>query len=233
MFIQSRGETGLETLIDSGQLPETPHFPVCETWEELTGCIETLRSDDHDFRTVVIDTVNGGERLCHEHVCRRDFEGDWGDKGFASYGKGPDVALADWRTLLSGLDALRAERKMTVVLLCHTRITKFQNPEGADYDRYQADMDRRTWSLTSKWADAVLFGNFSTSVSGVKENKRTGERRGKGEGGQQRVMFCERHAAYDAKNRMGLPTEIDMGSSPAEGWANFIAAIKSARKEQQ
>lgn len=232
VFIQSKGETGLETLIDARQLPATPHFDESHDWETIMGILDALTVDAHDYKTLVIDTLNGLERLCHEYVCNRDFGNEWGDKGFASYQKGPEVSLGEWRLLLSNLDRLRIERKMTIVSLCHTKVQKFNNPEGADYDRYQPDVDKRTWSLTAKWADVVLFGNFESSVSAVKENKKTGEKKGKGEGGQQRILYTERHAAYDAKNRLGLPTEIEMGASADEAWANFSSAVKTARAKE-
>lgn len=231
IFIQSKGETGLQTLIDANQLPETPHFPECHTWDEMLGCVQALIDSEHDYKTLAIDTLNGGERLCHEHVCARDFGGDWGERGFTSYQKGPEVALADWRVLLSKLDELRIGKKMTIFALCHTKVTSFKNPLGADYDRFQPDVDKRTWSLSHKWSDVVLFGNFETAVSAVKENKKTGEQKGKGIGGKQRMLYTERDAAYDAKNRLGLAPEIEMGESPAQGWANFLAAIKAGREK--
>lgn len=226
VFIQTKGETGLETLIDAGLLPEVPHFPEVQEWTELLGAIETLTSDSHDFKTLVCDTSNGAERLCHEFVCQRDYGGEWGKQGFTSYQQGFEVSLSEWRKFLNALDALRVAKRMTVLLLCHTKVKPFKNPEGADYDRYQPDMHEKTWGLTHKWADAVLFGNFDVTVQTAK----TGEqKKGKASGGQQRVLYTERHAAYDAKHRLGLPPEIDMGASASEAWTNFINALKNGK----
>jgi hypothetical protein len=232
IFIQSRGETGLQTLIDANQLPATPHFPESHDWQNILGIVEALTNGDHDYKTLVIDTLNGVERLCHEYVCQRDFGGEWGDKGFASYQKGPEVSLSEWRLLLLALDKLREVKKMTIVCLFHTKVQKFSNPEGADFDRYQPDVDKRTWSFTGKWADVVLFGNFESAVTAVKENKKTGEQKGKGVGGQVRMIYTERHAAYDAKNRLGLPNEIPAGESSDETWANFKNAVMAARTKE-
>lgn len=230
IFIQTKGETGLDTLIDSGVIAETPHFPgACQTWDELRGCIETLLVDPHEFRTLVIDTVNGCERLCHEDVCRREFDGEWGDKGFGGYQRGAEVSLAPWLELLADLDKLRIVRKMTILGLAHTKVENFKNPEGPDFDRYQPDMNKKTWGLTHKWADVVLFGNFETTMTAVKTDKKTGASKGKGMGGQHRILYTERHAAYDAKNRLNLPPEIDMGENAAEAWTSFITAVKAGR----
>jgi hypothetical protein len=228
IFIQTGGETGLETLIDAGRLPEVPHFPAVQTWEELLGVIETLTVEDHPFRTAVIDTMNGGEALCHQFICTRDFGGQWGNTGFGSYSKGYEVALPEWTRLLNALDRLRIERKMTILLLTHTKVKSFKNPEGPDYDRYQPDVHEKTWGLSHKWADCVLFGNFEVTVAVDKAEAK----RGKGTGGKFRLMYTERSAAYDAKNRLGLLTEIEMGNSAPEAWTNFMAAIKAGREMQ-
>lgn len=231
IFIQSKGETGLETLIDANQLRETPHFPECKTWEETLGAIDYLATSDHEFKTLVIDTVNGAERLCHEHVCSRDFQNDWTDRGFLSYNKGFEVSLSDIRGFLSALDNVRAAKGMTVFLLCHTKVKNFKNPDGPDYDRYQPDMHEKTWGLVHKWADVVMFGAFSATVVGQRGKEETDvSKRGKGTGGQTRILYTSRRAAWDAKNRLGLPEEIDMGHSPAEAFASFKAEIKSAHE---
>ena len=231
IFIQSRGETGLETLIDAAQLPETPHFPECATWDELLGAVDYLTNAQHDFSTLVIDTVNGAERLCHEHVCARDFQNDWTDRGFLSYNKGYEVSLSDIRGFLASLDALRAAKRMTIFMLCHTKVKNFKNPDGPDYDRYQPDMHEKTWGLIHKWADVVLFGAFSATVVGQRGKEETDvSKRGKGTGGTSRILYTSRRAAWDAKNRIGLPEEIDMGSSPREAMLAFREEIKGARE---
>ena len=39
-FLMSRGETGLEALIDSGQVGEVPHLPQIESWTDFLAIIE-------------------------------------------------------------------------------------------------------------------------------------------------------------------------------------------------
>jgi AAA domain len=222
--LMTRGETGLLTLIDSGRIPPAPHFPESLTWSEMLDAIAVLTDQPHEYRTLVIDTINGAERLCHEHVCRRDYGGRWGRDGFTSFMQGYEVSLSDWQEFLSRLDRLRTTRRMGIIVLAHSRIATFKNPEGADYDRFVPDLHAKTWAATHKWADAVLFLNFETYV----DSDRT-ELRGKGKGGSRRKLYTQRTAAYDAKNRHGLPAEIDGGRSAAEAWLNLATAMKAAR----
>jgi len=223
LVIQTQGETGLETLIDSGRLPPTPHVE-CNTWHDLLTVIQQLHDEKHEYRTLVVDTLNGAERLCHEDVCRIEFKDDWGEKGFTSYQRGYEIALTPWRLFLESLDQLRLKRTMSIMLLCHTKIAPYANPEGPDYDRFTPDLHRKTWGLTHRWADAVLFLNFYTMT----EKEKTGKI--KGRGGQERIIYTTRHATYDAKNRHGLPEEISAGNSGKEAWDNLTAALKEARQ---
>jgi hypothetical protein len=227
IFLMTKGETGLLTLIDAGQLPDTPHFPELNTWDQLLGAVETLAKDPHEYRTLVLDTLNGAERLCFEHVCDRDFSGNWGRSGFAAYGAGHELAATEWRRLLDALDGLRTKRRMSILALAHTKIGTFRNPEGTDYDRYTVDLHGKTWGVTHKWADLVVFTNFVAHV-----DARSNDAKGKARGGSRRVLFTTHTAAHDAKNRHGLPDQIDGGSSASEAWANFTAALQASKKQQ-
>jgi len=222
--LMSSGETGLETLITAGQLEEVAHMPEIHQWLQLLSILDQLRDEDHDYRTVVLDTFNGFERLCFEHVCRTQYKGNFGKDGFFAYQEGPNASLTEWRRLLFKLDQLRERKKgMSVIVLCHSRVNKFSNPEGQDYHRYIPDMHEKVWGLSHKWADIVLFANYHQIV--VSESKKP-TATGKAKGGTQRVAYAERTAAFDAKNRHGLSPSFSLGSNHEEAWANFILEMK-------
>lgn len=219
IFLMSKRETGLETLINNNLVPQVAHFPEIEDWLSLLDAIAALTEEPHDYKTVVLDTINGFERMLHEHVCQRDFNNDWTDRGFTGYMRGYEVSQNDWRAMLNELDTLRRARNMIVILLAHTRIESFKNPEGTDYSRYEPDLHKKTWALTHGWAEIVLFGNYYTVVDKDRKAK----------GGVQRILYTQRTAAFDAKNRHGLPEEIDGGDNL---WASLISAMKTTKEEK-
>lgn len=228
IFVQTRGETGLETLIDAGQLPEVSHFPEIKTYHDLAGAIESLTTEEHKFKTLLIDTLNGAAQLCCNAVCDREFGGDWSERGFTGYMRGYEIAQTDWLLFLASLDRLRAERRMSILTLCHAKIKTFKNPTGPDYDKYQPDMHDKLWGNTHKWADAILFMNFDTKIREEKHGKTTVIK--------SRTLYTEQEAGHVAGNRLGLPETIDMGNSPAEAWANFktaLAAGKNGNTQQE
>jgi len=224
IYMMSKGETGLTTLIDNNLIPSIDHFPETMEWPDVTSQIEWLTVSDHGYKTLVIDTLNGLERLCHEYICARDYRGNWAKDGFTSFQGGYEASLPEWRLLLAALDRLRNEKNMSIIGLGHAKVKPFKNPEGPDYDRYVPEMHEKTWGLTHKWADFVAFINFETFTE--KDGSRV-----KGKGGQQRIMYTERHAAYDAKNRLGLPPEIVLADSAKESWNTLYNAMKEARNK--
>ena len=229
VFIMPKGETGLITLMNAGRLPQIPHFPETKTWLELRGQLEVLLREPHDYRTLVIDTVNATESLLHQFVCDTEFDADWSKSGFLSYNAGYEVALDPLRRdLLAPLDRLRHEKRMQIILLGHIRIKTFKNPEGADYDRYQPDIHEKTWALIDRWLDTVLFVNYETIVTHVTDSGK--QKKGKALGGSRRFAYTERTAAYDAKNRLGLPRQIDLGEEPSEAWGRLTVAVREARR---
>lgn len=218
-IVMVAGETGYTTLLGSGSVPAVPTATVA-TWPELLALIDTLIGADQGIGTLALDALGGVERLCHQHVCDRDFGGDWGERGFASYQKGYDLSVNEWLRLLASLDRLRAARGSTILLLSHCKVSTFKNPVGPDYDRWVSDVHAKTWAATAKWSDCVLFGNFYTVVEGGNTGGPTGKgaRKGKGVGGTERVIYTVRRDAWDAKNRYGMQEVIDMPNEPASVW---------------
>jgi len=223
LFGMPSEETGLQTLIDSGLIKETPFFPTWNTWEEVLDSVDYLTENDSPYKAFCIDTGNGIAGLCHDFISRRDYGGKFDKSGFLSYMQGYEASIPEWKILLAKLDKLREVKKIRPVILCHTKIEPFKNPAGADFDRYVPAMHRKMWEATHRWADVILFGKFETIT-----DKQDG--RAKGIGGQQRVICTVRHDAYDAGNRLGLTDEIDCGNSAPEAWANFVEACKAAKK---
>lgn len=210
-IIMARGETGYATLLNAGRVPSVL-ATTADSWDGLLSLLDQVAANPGDVGTLVLDALGGFERLCHEHVCDRDFGGVWGEKGFASFGKGADVSVTEWLGLLNRLDRIN-EKGVAIWLLSHVGVRSFKNPVGPDFDRYEAACHAKTWGVTHKWADAVLFANFRTIT-----NKEKGETRARGIGGTDRVVFTERRDAWDAKNRFGIPEELDIPADPAAAY---------------
>ena len=136
---------------------EVPHFPLLRSFGAVIEAIGALYQDEHDFQTAVIDSADWLEPLVWTETCTRHNEANiesWG------YARGYLHALDQWREILEGLNALRAERGMAIVFLAHTEIKRFDAPDSEPYDRYQIKLQTRAAALIEEWADAVLFAKI-------------------------------------------------------------------------
>jgi hypothetical protein len=194
---------------------DVPHFPEPSSWADVLGCVEALRTEPHDFKTAVFDTVDWIEPLLWKFICERDKQENIEAYG---YGKGYVAALDEWRLFLRRLEALRRERGLDIVLLAHSWVKQFKNPEGEDYDRYQMKLHDKSAGLLREWCDVVMFANYETATTTDKRTKRV---RGISTGA--RVMYTERSAAFDAKNRLNLPWQLPLD------WQSLEDAIAANR----
>lgn len=197
------GERGTDEL-------DVARFPTPETWQDVRDAIRTLTADAHEFETLVIDTLDWLEPLLWRFICQRDGKKDVEDYG---YGKGYVAALDEWRIFLAALERLRQAKRMHVVLLAHSWIKPFKNPEGDDFDRYEMKLHAKAAGLLKEWPKAVLFANYETIAAKDTKTKRV---RGVSTGA--RFVYTQRTAAYDAKNRYGLPESLPLS------WASFYEA---------
>lgn len=194
---------------------DVARFPEPLSWTEAFEALSELTEGEHSFQTLVIDTLDWLEPLCWQAVCERLRLRSIEDAG---YGRGYVAALEEWRTLLVRLDALRLKRGMHIVLLAHSAIRTFKNPEDADYDRYELKVHQKAAALLKEWSDAVLFARYETFTHADEKTKRT---RGVSTGA--RVLHTQHAAAWDAKNRFDLPPAL-----PLE-WQAFAEAVAAHR----
>lgn len=214
-LIMSSGETGYLTLVGVDLVPSIDCVES-ESWQETLDLVDQVAVND-DYETIVLDALGGFERQAHDMILKRDFSGN--TKKFNHYHKGQELAVNDWLKLLKRLE----QSNKTVVILSHSIIKTFSDPLGADFDRYRVDCHKYTWSVTHKWCDAVLFGVFRSIVDESASNKKG---KGKGIGGQDRVIYTEHHDAYDAKNRFSMPAEIELTDEPSEMFSAVWKHIK-------
>ena len=227
------GPEGVGKSTLAGRLPEpvfldteggTHHLDVVRldavtTWDELTAAIGQLAKVPHGFKTLVIDTADWLEKRLAEHLCRKSNKDSIEDFG---YGKGWVILAEEFARFLSSLDGLLA-RGMHVVFLAHATVRKFEAPDQAgSYDRFELKLSKSVAPLLKEWADVVLFANYVTKIA----EKDNGKMRGVG--GKERVLFATHTAAYDAKNRHGLPDKLPFTS---EALAPVFGDCGSTKRE--
>jgi hypothetical protein len=170
IFLPIKGEEGVDDL-------DVAKFPRAETFDDVLAAVRTLIKEDHEFKTFIIDSVSALEPVIWAKLCEEDNVDsiELYQKGF---GKGYTAAANKMRDLMEGLDRLRS-KGISVILIGHVKVKRFDDPLGASFDQYQFDLNERIQLALQRWADSILFANSETIVKtedvGFKKEKKTGK----------------------------------------------------------
>ena len=180
---------------------DVPSFPKCDSYDDVRSAMGVLINEAHEFKTVVLDSADVLEPMIWDQVCT---EGGKPSIGDFPYGRGYEMALEKWRDLLRGMDILR-DKGMTVIVLAHSQIVRFDSPDSDGYDRFTMRLHKKANATLHDWADAVLFATHETRVVTA-----SGGDRKRGVSTGKRVLHTVEQAAWLAKNRFGYEPTIDL-----------------------
>ena len=193
-------------------------YPTPASWNDIITDVEDCAAEA-PCRTLIIDTADWAEQFCAKAVCQKAGVGGIEDFG---YGKGYVYLAEEFNKLLVACDKC-IEAGINVVFTAHAFMRKFEQPdEMGSYDRWEMKLSKKCAPLLKEWADMVLFCNYKTTVI---TDKKTDSK--KATGGK-RVIYTTHHPCWDAKNRYGLPEQMDM---TFDGIAHLFTNTKPKAKE--
>lgn len=197
---------------------ECSAFPVATCLADVLQSLEELICGEHEFRTIVVDHLSGVEQLIWKAVC--DDTGKDNIEGIP-YGKGYALAVDKWMLVLATLDRC-VDAGLAVILIAHSSIERFNNPEGDAYDHYAPRLHKLASAKVVEWCSEVFFANYKvftkTETNGF--NRKTTKAIGDGE----RIMRTSARPYCVAKNRLpGMPEEIEFS------WDSFASHLVSIK----
>ena len=221
------GESGLV----GPQFADTPSFTPTSWAESLAFC-EELASNPSGYKTLVIDTLDWIEPMLYTHVVQAAKKNEIKHIEDFGYGKGYVIAQQEARKMLAVLDKVNAAG-LAVLILSHSQLKTVKNPEGDDYDHFESKVNTKVAGIFKEWCDAVLFARFEIYVR--KEGMKV-----KAQGGTERIVQTTHSAAWDAKNRYGLPEVMDLDMSEiytrivaGKSSGEMLEAIKTAAESME
>jgi len=215
IFIQL--EDGLDEIM-------APKFPKATSFDEVMNQLELLCTEAHDYKTVVIDTIDWLEPLVWAHTCAAHGVANI-EEVAKGYGKGYVFAMDYWLKLLKRLDYLRNDKGMAVILIGHSEIKRFDSPDVEPYDRYQVKLHKLASAKIIEWADAVLFVNYQIFIE--KTDIGFSKKVVRATGGQSRIMYTQERPAFRAKSRYDIPAELPFDKG--EAWGVLMQTIKASK----
>ena len=228
IFIQAENATSVfETMPEELQPAFFPQLPIAnakkniKTSDVLFEQLRELITAQHDFKTVVIDTVTALNALFEAEVVEFDDKGASNiGEAAGGYNKGYLVVAGMHAKLRSACEHLR-KRGISVVFLAHTGIVKMKNrPESGEYVAYSLDMHERSRAIYVSSSDIVAYLKARDFVIGGEENKKGQTTKfGRVTNTGERVLITSSDGTIgyiDAKNRYNLPDEIEVnkGENP-------------------
>lgn len=208
VFVQT--EEGLDAL-------DVVKFPMAESFAQVMDSLAALATEEHEFETVVLDSLDWTEPLIWAHVAKAHQVESVEDLG---YGKGYVEALSHWRELLDALDYLRNHRGMAVIVIAHDEVRKMQPPDGEPYDYAALKLHKRAAALVEEWADVIGYATLKQAVR--KDDLGFQKTHNRAVSLEKRILHVGQNPAYVSGNRYGLKSEIPLS------WDEFQTALTEA-----
>ena len=186
-------------------------------YADVEAAITELATEDHAFKTVVLDSVTRLEPMIWAEVCARN---NWKSIEEPGYGKGYTEADSLWSEFLSGLQWLRDNKNMAIIILGHESVQSFQDPTGDSYDRYTMRLHKRAEALVREQCDVMGFLNQITTID--REKKAFGKKDeyvAKAKGSGQRALNLSPRPAFMAKQRSGYNFPDKVLINAGQGYA--------------
>jgi hypothetical protein len=194
-------------------------FPTPKTLEEFGAYLDAVDKETHDFKTLVIDTVDALELLIFDAVIAEARKTDKRIKSIEEVGggwqKGYLRAREYWQRLLSRLTSL--SERMNVLLIAHSHLRTVNDPMiGTAYDVFEMKVQQKSAELIKQSVDLILFARLTTAVA--KDTPRA--RKGRGLVSGDREMYTQPTTGIEAKNRFNLESPMEFS------WASLQEGIE-------
>jgi hypothetical protein len=184
-----------------------------ETFGRFCTMIRTLSTEEHPYKTIVIDTADGLEALIWANVCE--------EKKVTSieelkWGEGYTAAKGKWRRLMNELVEL--SERFNILILAHGHVKTFNDPSLPDpIDVWRIKLHDKSAEVLKECVDNILFACYDVTV--VKENQK--DKKGRGIHSGERIIRTIEGSGFQAKNRFNLADPI-----PLE-WQAFEDGVKA------
>ena len=192
---------------------DTNSFPLAQSFDEIMEAIKLLYTTEHEYKTVVIDSVDAIEPMIWDAVCK-EHKAKSIEVVLGGYSKGYREALTHWKKFLDGLDALRNDVGMNVIMIAHSAIQHVTPPDTEGYDRRAPKLHKWAVALMEERVDIIGYASEKVLVS-----VQTGEfgkkhKRAKTTG--ERLLHVGKNPAYVSKTRYNTSPVLPLEWSELE-----------------
>lgn len=201
-----RAEDGLQAIPNETR-PDA--FPVLTCEADLWGQLTALIKEEHDYKTVIVDSVTALERLFIQSVIDGDVKNPKTiAQACGGYGAG-FLAVAGLHQRVRKACGLLNDKGMHVVFIAHADTELIELPDQDSYTRYNMRLNKRCVAPYVDDVDLVGFLKLQTFTTGDGERK-------KAISDGTRILVTYATASNVSKNRYGITSDIEVtnGQNP-------------------
>ena len=187
--------------LDAEQLKNTALFPPSKTQQQVLDCIIQLATEEHTFKTVLVDSITAFDKMVIKEVQKRNNTTNLAacDGGF---GGGYNAVEAAHQQLFDWCERLKNEKGMHVFFIGHTDTETVCPPDSEDYTRYTIQCTK-----TKSVDCAKVYTNNCDLVAFVKLKTFTLEKKARSTG--ERIITTYPTASHVSKNRFGITADLN------------------------
>jgi hypothetical protein len=199
-------------------------FPVIKSPDDLWEQLIALLQEQHDYQTVVIDSVSALETMFIKAVLDMDGRAKSLNQAMGGYGAGISAVAAMHARVRKAAGLLNERKNMAVIFISHADLETMRLPDSDDYQRYSLRLMSKSLPPYVDDVDLVGFVRLVAALRGDDGDRKKVISNG------DRELICHATAASVSKNRFGITEPISCvpGVNPLADILGF-AKTKAAK----
>ena len=201
LFAFEKGFSGMdgvygELITDKEGKPGT-----AECWTKFMQIVDALVREEHEFKTMVIDTIDVCYDSCVAYVC---YTNGWDHPTDAAYGKGW-TAVSDEFIKTIG----RLVNKFGVIFISHATEREFKDRFSGTYDKIVPTMTQQAKKYVSSVVDLICYNGYH---------------------GHKRLMTIRGSDSVESGNRLQNNFFVQGGKTKYEGLVKQLRELKDSNE---
>lgn len=202
-----------------------PRLPKVTSWNQLTDQLKALRDEKHDYKTLVLDTVDTLEQVAQKEILKDKNAGKTMATAMGGFGKAYEKQRDMFLDIRDNYIVPMRENGMAVIILAHSERCTIEDPmTNVAYTKWETAIHKKCKPVFEDWVSAILFATYEN----YKSERADGKEIAVGDG--ERIIYTEERPSHIAKNRYNLEYEFELKYS--EFSKQFKDFYKGAKKSE-
>jgi len=209
----------------SKQVEQPDVFPVASKPQQVWDQLMAILNDEHDYGTLVIDSVSQLEEMFIQEVLDKDGKGRAIQNCQGGYGAGFAAVAAQHSRVRKAAGLINERRQMAVVFVGHADLETMKLPDKDDFMRYSIRLGKKSLPHYIDESDMVALVRLSSALTGGDDERKKIISDGS------REIVCHATAASVTKNGYGItePLVFKEGENPL---AEFMGITTNNKEEK-